>query len=63
MRELEICLQGGLSPRFDEVAAHAYLKQHDITVNIDLGLGKGSCRFWTTDLTADYVSINADYST
>jgi glutamate N-acetyltransferase / amino-acid N-acetyltransferase len=61
--ELEICLQGGLSPRFDEVAAHAYLKQHDITVNIDLGLGKGSCRFWTTDLTADYVSINADYST
>jgi glutamate N-acetyltransferase / amino-acid N-acetyltransferase len=32
-------------------------------VHIDLGLGNGACRFWTCDLTRDYVSINADYST
>jgi glutamate N-acetyltransferase/amino-acid N-acetyltransferase len=61
--ELEICRNGSLSPTFDEAAAHSYLKQRDLTVKVDLGLGAGSCRFWTTDLTAEYVSINSDYST
>ena len=61
--ELEICCLGCLSPRFDENATHEYLKQRDLTVHIDLGLGSGKCRFWTTDLTAEYVRINSDYST
>jgi glutamate N-acetyltransferase/amino-acid N-acetyltransferase len=30
---------------------------------IDLHQGEGNCVFWTTDLTAEYVRINADYST
>jgi glutamate N-acetyltransferase / amino-acid N-acetyltransferase len=61
--ELEICRGGCLSPRFDEAATHDYLKQHDLAIHIDLGLGQGTCRFWTTDLTAEYVRINSDYST
>jgi glutamate N-acetyltransferase / amino-acid N-acetyltransferase len=61
--ELEICSAGGLSPKFDESTTHEYLKQRDLVIHIDLGLGKGVCRFWTTDLTAEYVHINADYST
>jgi glutamate N-acetyltransferase/amino-acid N-acetyltransferase len=61
--ELEICREGCISPRFDENATHEYLKQRDLTVHIDLGLGSGTCRFWTTDLTAEYVRINSDYST
>ncbi len=60
---LEICRDGCLSPLFDENATHEYLKQRDLTVHIDLGLGSGKCRFWTTDLTAEYVRINSDYST
>ncbi|HVW76382.1 MAG TPA: bifunctional glutamate N-acetyltransferase/amino-acid acetyltransferase ArgJ [Alloacidobacterium sp.] len=48
---------------FDEAAAHNYLKQREYTIRMDLGVGDGRCRFWTTDLTAEYVSINADYST
>jgi glutamate N-acetyltransferase/amino-acid N-acetyltransferase len=60
---LEICRDGCLSPRFDEAATHEYLKQRDLVIHIDLGLGKGTCRFWTTDLTAEYVRINSDYST
>jgi glutamate N-acetyltransferase/amino-acid N-acetyltransferase len=54
---------GCLSPRFDEAATHEYLKQRDLTIHVDLGLGPGKCRFWTTDLTAEYVRINSDYST
>jgi glutamate N-acetyltransferase / amino-acid N-acetyltransferase len=61
--ELEICVGGSLSPRFDEAATHDYLKQRNLTIRIDLGLGKGVCRFWTTDLTTEYVRINSDYST
>jgi glutamate N-acetyltransferase/amino-acid N-acetyltransferase len=61
--ELAICEAGGLSPRFDEAAAHEYLKQRNLTIHVDLGLGAGTCRFWTTDLTTEYIRINSDYST
>jgi glutamate N-acetyltransferase/amino-acid N-acetyltransferase len=59
----QICINGGRVPDFDEHRAHAYLKKREFTIRIDLGIGKGQCRFWTTDLTAEYVRINADYST
>ena len=61
--ELEICQAGTLSPRFNETATHDYLKQRDLTIRVHLGLGQGKCRFWTTDLTTEYVRINSDYST
>lgn len=59
----EICKNGGRVPDFDEAAAHAYLRLREFTVLMDLGMGNGKCRFWTTDLTAEYVRINAEYST
>jgi glutamate N-acetyltransferase / amino-acid N-acetyltransferase len=60
---LEICRDGGVSPSFDEAQAHAYLEQPEFSITIDLKLGDGKCRFWTCDLTSEYVKINADYST
>ncbi len=32
-------------------------------IEIDLGGGDASTRFWTSDLTADYVRLNSDYHT
>lgn len=61
--ELRICRNGGLAEEFDENAAHAYLKKPEFSIRIHLNQGDGSCIFWTTDLTAQYVHINADYST
>ena len=61
--ELRICRDGGRAAEFDERAAHAYLQQEEYSISIDLNQGQGSCVFWTTDLTAEYVHINADYST
>ena len=52
-----------VGPVYDEQQAHAYLTQREFSIRIELGLGEGSCRFWTTDLTNEYVRINADYST
>jgi glutamate N-acetyltransferase/amino-acid N-acetyltransferase len=61
--ELSICEGGCLSPGFDEAATHEYLKQRNLIIHVDLGLGAGACRFWTTDLTTEYIRINSDYST
>jgi len=61
--EQRICRNGGRASEFDEKAAHAYLRQEEFSISIDLHQGPGSCVFWTTDLTAEYVHINADYST
>ena len=61
--EQRICRDGGRAAEFDEAAAHAYLRQTEYSISIDLNQGPGSCVFWTTDLTAEYVHINADYST
>jgi len=61
--ELAICRDGGRAADFDETAAHAYIAQRELSIYIDLHQGPGSCIFWTTDLTHEYVSINADYST
>ena len=61
--EQRICRNGGRAAEFDEQAAHAYLRQEEFSISIDLNQGQGSCVFWTTDLTTEYVHINADYST
>jgi len=61
--DLPICADGGRSPAYDEGAAHEFLKQPEFSVRIALGVGGGRCRFWTSDLTAEYVRINAEYST
>jgi len=59
---LPICLNGGRAPDFDESAAHAYIAQPEFSITIRLHQGLGTCIFWTTDLTHEYISINADYS-
>jgi glutamate N-acetyltransferase/amino-acid N-acetyltransferase len=60
---LPICRDGGRAPEFDETAAHAYISQEEFSISINLHQGDGSCVFWTTDLTAEYIHINAVYST
>jgi glutamate N-acetyltransferase/amino-acid N-acetyltransferase len=60
--DLPICRDGGRAPEFDEAAAHAYIAQPEFSIAIRLHQGTGSCVFWTTDLTHEYIHINADYS-
>ncbi|KAJ1725154.1 glutamate N-acetyltransferase [Coemansia erecta] len=45
----------------DEERASEILKQEDVLVRVELGLGDESARMYTCDLSHDYVSINADY--
>jgi glutamate N-acetyltransferase/amino-acid N-acetyltransferase len=57
-------LENGMrSPAFDEAATHQHMLQREYTIHFALGEGTATTRFITCDLTAEYVSINADYST
>jgi glutamate N-acetyltransferase/amino-acid N-acetyltransferase len=60
--ELPICLNGGRAPQFDEASAHEYIQKPEFSITIELHQGSGTCVFWTTDLTHEYIHINADYS-
>jgi glutamate N-acetyltransferase/amino-acid N-acetyltransferase len=57
-----VCRNGVAYP-FDEGRAHRALAQPVCDVRVQLGRGSSVVRFLTTDLTAEYVRINADYST
>mgnify|MGYP000347165695 CR=1 FL=1 len=52
---------GGRASTYTEEMGAAVMKQEEIAITIDLGRGDCSDRVWTTDLSHDYVSINADY--
>jgi len=45
----------------DEEKAKAILSQEDVVISIDLNQGNQAARFWTCDLTKEYVHINASY--
>lgn len=53
----------GLPVRDAEREAAAVFASPELTLALDLGLGGGAATYWTTDLTAAYVAINADYTT
>ena len=48
---------------FDEKAVHEGMLQHEYTMRVDLGSGRGHARIWTCELSEGYVRINADYRT
>lgn len=58
----QVC-RSGMACVFNERQAHRDLAQPVCDVRVQLGRGRQSVRFLTTDLTAEYVRINADYST
>jgi len=56
-------VRGGTPTGYAEADAAAVFAQPEFTVRLDLGLGDGAATLWTTDLSHDYVTINADYRT
>jgi len=53
----------GLPTTYDERAARAALVCDPVLITLDLGLGDAQAIVWTCDLTAEYVAINAHYTT
>jgi len=60
---LPVFAHGVRSPLFNEADTHEASSAREYTIHMDFGMGEGRSRFITCDLTHEYVSINADYST
>ncbi len=58
-----IASKGGRSPSYTEEQGSAVMAQEEITIRIELGRGQCSETIWTTDLSHEYVKINAEYRT
>ena len=56
-------LDRGLPVAFEAARASALLQQDPAIIHLDLGLGTASAVVWTCDFSAEYVRINADYTT
>ncbi len=56
-------LDRGLPLPFDRARAAALFGADPVRVRIDLGLGDATATVWTCDMSAEYVRINADYTT
>src|SRR5581483_6031345 len=53
----------GAPVRFEPADLRRAFEQKDIDIELRLGLGSGAALAWGTDLSAEYVRINADYTT
>ncbi|WP_435018860.1 bifunctional glutamate N-acetyltransferase/amino-acid acetyltransferase ArgJ [Tundrisphaera sp. TA3] len=69
-RELSLWLNGvllyeaGVPQAFDAAKVSADLRaERETHIRLVLTHGDGKIRFWTCDLTAEYVRLNADYTT
>jgi len=59
--DILVAENGWVSPHYSEEQGVAYMKNQDISINIDMGIGTGRAIVWTCDLTHRYIEINADY--
>ena len=54
--------EGGRTAHPDAAAARAVFTAPWVMLQLDLGIGSGEAAVWTCDLSAEYVRINADYT-
>ena len=58
---VRVAVDGERDPDYSEAEASAVMKEEDIPIRVDIGLGNGRATVWTCDLTKAYVEINGDY--
>jgi glutamate N-acetyltransferase/amino-acid N-acetyltransferase len=58
---VRVAVEGERDPAYSEAETTAVMREEDITIKVDIGLGSGSATVWTCDLTKEYVAINGDY--
>ncbi|MEO8187909.1 MAG: bifunctional glutamate N-acetyltransferase/amino-acid acetyltransferase ArgJ [Burkholderiaceae bacterium] len=59
--DVHVVRDGGRHPAYREEDGQRVMKKPEIVVRLQLDRGNAAASVWTTDLSHDYVSINADY--
>ncbi len=61
MGGVKVAEAGERAEGYDEAPVAAHMKGQEISIQVDVGVGAGTAKVWTCDLTHGYISINADY--
>ena len=61
LNEVRVVQNGALAPDYTEAKGFAVMRLPEIVIGVDLGAGSSLARIWTSDLSHDYVRINAEY--
>ncbi|HBA43138.1 MAG TPA: bifunctional ornithine acetyltransferase/N-acetylglutamate synthase, partial [Alphaproteobacteria bacterium] len=56
-----VARDGMVDPDYKEATVAKYMKNQEIGISVDVGVGRGEATVWTCDLTHRYIEINADY--
>jgi len=59
--DILVAQHGWGASSYSENLGQNYMKNQELKITVDLGVGDGSAKVWTCDLTHQYISINADY--
>ncbi|TCT44878.1 bifunctional glutamate N-acetyltransferase/amino-acid acetyltransferase ArgJ [Martelella mediterranea] len=59
--DIRVAVNGERDPDYSEEHASAVMREDEITIRADIGLGDGQATIYTCDLTKEYVAINGDY--
>jgi glutamate N-acetyltransferase/amino-acid N-acetyltransferase len=59
----DVCIvrAGAKADDYTEEQGQRVMNRKEITIRVELGRGEAGARIWTTDLSYDYVKINAEY--
>ena len=61
INEIELIKNGEPALSYTEAAGQSVFNQEEITIQINLNIGASNYHVWTSDLSHEYVTINADY--
>ena len=61
LNDLQVISSGEVSNDYSEASGTSEMQKPEITIRVALGDAKTSESVWTTDLSYDYVKINAEY--
>ena len=53
----------GVGADYDEAMLKKVMSEHDIVIDIDMGMGTQEATVWTCDFSYEYVKINGEYHT
>lgn len=63
LNDVLIAAKGARAPQYSEDQGIAAMAPEEITIRVELNRGPYSATVWTTDLSYNYVKINAEYRT
>ena len=61
LSDVAVIRAGEPAPEYTEAQGQAAMDRDEINIRIRIGDGSGRATIWTSDLSYDYVKINADY--